>query len=527
MKRNKPSLISDLDELLTISVTDNDAADEEQQKLQLFEQLIGPYHEVLDSAAGLIELVVSEEIFYSNNTGYDRGFSRWDDPMCRYQYLDGHRPDIHVYVGLFLGAQKEQESRGQTKRGDIGNFIQIQNSVGSRSNAVREMPILELARNILTYLAAKATKSSTCKEDLLRFCVMYGLSGAATNVLEGKYGRKKRKRKAPTSKKTKRDFFLDLNPRVKMPLVGYAALMGHRHVINKLLDFGIDWQQPLEPHEDDPSLKEHLKNQRIGAVALRWAILTKQPNMVKHLTINCGVQFRWLSNIDLTVIFQKLFHLEGQSDEFGPLWLPSTYDRYRYISMSDIRQYRAKLCYQEKQTILKAVIDAGMPRDLFLPAIDVTIDEKAMQEAKDKGMDTPDRKTWKSIELKMTHRERQAREYISEATMSFNGVAKRDKQKTIEEFYNYCLNLWNKRGDKADNQESLLSEYEEADPRWRLKREEGKGIQAFQPWWETIDNDADDNMDSEDEYSDSYEGPVKLVHDGSSEDELSSISSKY
>merc|ERR1711862_932593 len=141
-KQKELSLISDLDVLLTIPVTDNDGTDKEQLELQIFEQLIGPYQEVLDSAAKLIKLVVSEEIYYYD-TGYDRSDSCWCDPMpmCRYQYLDGPLPDIHVYVGLFLGAEKEQESREKAKQDDenggIDNFIEIQNSIGSRWNTTR------------------------------------------------------------------------------------------------------------------------------------------------------------------------------------------------------------------------------------------------------------------------------------------------------------------------------------------------------------------------------------------------------
>ena len=48
------------------------------------------------------------------------------------------------------------------------------------------MPILRAARNILRYLSEK---SKTMKpERLLYFCAVYGLSHAARNVLNGKYG---------------------------------------------------------------------------------------------------------------------------------------------------------------------------------------------------------------------------------------------------------------------------------------------------------------------------------------------------
>lgn len=69
--------------------------------------------------------------------------------------------------------------------------------------------------------------------------------------------------------------------------------------------------------------------------------------------------------------------------------------------------------------------------------------KKIEKEANKKGMDEPARKKLrKVIDLQMTRREKKAREFIYGAACSFNYVTKRNKQKSFEEFYEYCLNLW-------------------------------------------------------------------------------------
>jgi len=556
------SIMNDLDEdlqqlirpLLNVSVkrehgnggavNDHDTdtrENEEQLKLQLFEEHIGPYQEVLDSASALITKVVSDEIFYFE-TSYDRGFDRWWDPFHR--HLEAPRPDVHVYVGLFNGAKKEQESRRQEREDDESGgyegFLKVQKEI----DVTRQLPILELARNILTYLAAQSAKSLNNTEDLLRFCCMYGLSGAAKNVLEGKYGQLRLSLKTPAGtrtltvntpllsprRNTKTDRLSGIFRNIYMPAMGFAVALGHRHVVSKLIELGADLQQPLgiQP-ANSQSTYEEFKGENIGAVALRWAILTKQLDMVKYLAIDCGVQFRWLSGDDLKFIFEKLFNLDGCGDEYSPLWLPITYDQDRYTSMRDTRRYRAKCCYEEKQQMLRAVIDAGMPRDLFLPAVDVSIDHQVMQDAKYKGMDEPNHKMLKVMALKMTRRERMAREFISGATISFNSVTKKIKQKSSEEFYDYCLNLWKEQEQNVASQESLLDKFEEADPRWRIKRENKKGYEAFQPWWEAHNDEwGSEEEDFEDRYDDVDEMEqatgLKLIHSDSSEDGLSSDS---
>ena len=485
--------------------------DQDEWNLELFRQVIGPYQSIINSAKDLVWLEISEEIFYCE-TSYERSSSRWDDPLRN--HIHGPKADMHVFVGLFFGTKEEQKTRrscdSSDQNGDcIDVYISIQNDYMNRKLGL--IPVLDLAWNILTYLttdviAGPKTANSNTLENLLRFCVTYGLSNAAQNVLEGKYGNIQTLTvNTPLWVPHTRQQCILFDWDYYLPVLAFAAILGHEHVVQKLIvDLGADLQQATAYKRKDKNL-ELMKDERVGVVALRWAILTKQPDMVKHLAgEECGIQFRWMTTNDLHKLYVTLFHIDGHADEFGPLWLPPSYDRYRYHSMADVRRYRAKSCYKEKEKMIMAIIEAGMPRDLFLPTVDLSIDQNFKEESKKKGNEKLDRKAWKAAMLQMTRREKEARQFIGEATCSFNKVTKQDKRKTVEEFYTYCMQLWESQ---SNLQDVLLSDFEDADPRWRVNQERNKKNKkenAFSPWWEDVRSDYSD--DDEESYGgSSYE----------------------
>lgn len=505
-KRAKTSGDSDMnldEDLKSLLKDENDRIfDENEWKETLFEQYIGPYEEFLNSTSTLVKLIVSDEIYYEDK---DRSYDRWSHH--EFSWIKEPMPDIHVYVGLFFGEEAEKQSRDQEEKQGVDAFIEIQNKIAGSWSEVRRMPIKKLARNILTYLQAQSAKLDP--EDLFRLCVMYGLSSAAEAVVNGKlFGVKKKKRKKKAStlsvntplEYAKDDFMGSAT--FFMPALGYAATIGHQHVISKLLEIGADLQTPHGVQHENKEYME-IKTHRVGAMPLKRAILVNQPEMVKFLASNCGVQFRWLSNKDLETIFNKLFHIECQGDEYGPVWWSNKFNPEEYFGMSDLRRARAKNCYKQKQKMLQEVIDAGIPSDLFFPTIDLSIDEEMTKEAEMQGMKEPDSKMCRKATMKMTRRERKARQFLTMATMEFNCFAKRKDTKSTLEFYQDCLKLWS---DKDDSQESVMDKFEEADPRWRLKREEKKGHDAFQPWWETHRDDCEEEKDFADDSSEEMIG---------------------
>eukprot|EP00978_Attheya_sp_CCMP212_P039720 scaffold209129_cov39-Attheya_sp.AAC.1 len=443
-----------------------------QEELHLFETHIAPYEDLLNAAAAHVNMMFGDEIFYFN-TSHDRGSGRYTDPTRR--HIEGPKPDLHVWMGLCLGPAAEEASRARFAKDeeDEGEicYKNIQEAF-CPAGRIRSMPILELARNILRYLATEANQLLNTSE-LLRFCAMYGLSHAARNVLEGKYGAVDEELTINTALvipcQPKISVFLSVRP-ICMPFVGIGAVLGYSHVVRFAVQtMEADLQTPMGMKLESGQVKK-LEEYQIGKEVLRWAILSKQPKMVNTLVEN-GVRFRWLSNEDLEEIWKVLFHVDdGQCDEYGPRWQPSDYDPMNYGGdMREMRRYRARSCYKEKQTVLLAIIAAGLPRDLFCPPMDDSIEMNALKDAKAKGLDEPSREMWNKIARDMSQSEGKRRDLIAMACAAYNQVTKRAQQKTFVEFYQHVLAMWNTNNEPnmCVSQESHLSKFENADPRWR------------------------------------------------------------
>eukprot|EP00550_Attheya_septentrionalis_P007690 CAMPEP_0198281842 /NCGR_PEP_ID=MMETSP1449-20131203/1717_1 /TAXON_ID=420275 /ORGANISM="Attheya septentrionalis, Strain CCMP2084" /LENGTH=577 /DNA_ID=CAMNT_0043977795 /DNA_START=56 /DNA_END=1789 /DNA_ORIENTATION=- len=469
-----------------------------QEELHLFETHIAPYEDLLNAAAAHVNMIFGDEIFYFN-TSYDRGKGRYTDPTRR--DIEGPKPDLHVWMGLFLGPAAEKASRARFAKDeeDEGKicYEDIQKAF-CPAGSIRAMPILELARNILQYLETEANKLRH-QSELLRFCATYGLSHAARNVLKGKYGEVEKELTINTLLvipcQPKISIFLSVRP-ICMPFVGIGAVLGYSHVVSFAVQtMEADLQTPMGIKLENGQVKK-LEEYRVGKEVLRWAILSKQPEMVNTLVEN-GVQFRWLSNEDLEEIWKVLFHVDdGQSDEYGPRWLPSDYDPMMNYGggMREMRRYRARSCYKEKKTVLSAIIAAGLPRDLFCPPMDDSIETNAMEEAKANGLNEPSEKMWIKITREMSQSEGKRRDLIAMACVAYNQVTKRANKKTFCEFYQHMLAMWNtNKPNMCVSQESHLSEFEDADPRWRDCQKKGETM--FRPWWEESHSDYWDDED--------------------------------
>jgi len=457
-----------------------------QEELDLFETHIAPYDDLLNAAAAHVETMFGDEIFYCK-TSDDRGWGRYHEPTRL--PIEGPKPDLNVWMGLFLGTAAGKTSRARFRYKDIQEAFRP-------AGRIRGMPIFKLARNILQYLATEANKLRN-KSELFRFCATYGLSHAARNVLEGKYGPVEKDLTINTAlviPPAKSD--LNFHCPLCLPFVGIGAVLGYSHVVRFAVQtMEADLQTPMGMKLGSGQVKK-VEDYRVGKEALRWAIVSKQPEMV-HTLVEHGVRFRWLSNEDLEVIWKILFHIDGQGDEYGPLWQPNPLDG----GMREMRRSRAKSCYNEKQKVLSAVIAAGLPRDLFVPPIDDSIERNAMEEAKAKGLKEPSPEMWMKIVRDMSRSERKRRYLIAMACTAYNQVTKRAQRKTTLEFYRHVLGMWNEPNNVV-SQESNLTEFEDADPRWRLRQEKGESM--FRPWWEKSHSDCSEDEDSVESTS-SYE----------------------
>ena len=157
------------------------------------------------------------------------------------------------------------------------------------------------------------------------------------------------------------------------------------------------------------------------------------------------MHFRWLSKGDLGDIFNLLFHIARARDEDG---------------------------YKEKQKMLAALINAGLPYDVFLLSMDMSLEENLMKEAKDKGLEEPDRARCTKVQREMPRKERKAREFLHTTCVEYNAVTKPEHQKNIEDFYKYLTEMWSKLGVSQGN------------------TRDGDG--AFQPWWDASRSDYPD-----------------------------------
>lgn len=464
-----------------------------QQELQLFEKYIGPHEDIL---AGAFRHVQNEYADYNSDDHVHS--DRYNDPEITPSL--GPRPDMHVWMGLFLGKEEEKRSREEYERDSedctgpfYSNVYAAFQKAGSGS--VCKMPILEVACNILRYLADKAETTDT--KHLLYFCAVYGLSHSAGYVLDGKYGAV-----VPSSLTIdtplpipQKKIFAD-NPclSLHLPFVLVVAILDYHHAVR----FAVESLQAdihAFPARSDLDIdgKTNVMDYRgdVGTLALYWAIQKNQPQMVKTLTTKeIGVQFRWLTNDRLKRVFNLVFHMCCDGDERGPVWLPPrkrghNEDDY-YYDRTEMRRRRAKRCYQEKHTMLLAVIEAGIPKDLFVPSnvdFEATI-TNANKLATSEGLEEASDEIWKQINSKFTEKEQETIALFNDACVEFNGVTERDKWLDVFEFAHQLYGWFLANDEKATSnvQKASLEEYDEFDPRWKQRVK--LGTENFVHWWE-------------------------------------------
>jgi hypothetical protein len=524
-----------------------------QEELTLFEKYIGPYDDVLAGAFRHINYEYNDAFDGHNN----RREGRYSDPykVCN----DGPKPNAHVWLGLFLGRDTENGSRELDKQYELTtssslNFHRNDDQPGPgishiydtfhENENLRKVPILVVARNILQYLR-NLSRTHTPKQ-MLYFCAVYGLSHAAGHVLEGKYDGvvvvedndndddddeddddededddEQLTIDTPLINPKKRKKWSVYNirhPAPYIPFLGVSAILEYHHSVRyaiETLHANIHSElifMHYVPHQGYQVMNLCIG---VGVYALTWCISNNRPSMVQTLT-NFRVQFRWLENRNLKTIFHLLFHIDGSSDEYGPVWLPITFDRNDYYSMRSLRRARAKQCYKEKFKMLRTVIDAGLPRELLIPSnVDFkTLNEKVWSEVKAKGLKKPTEKIMTKIvnEQQFNDMEKLTLRFMTMAGCEYNEIAANngnessdeDEDSTdgggdigddandstflkkpidIFEFAQYVSDMFTNNADgtsQSNIQEARLDEYDKFDPRCSLLA--NRSIN-FSGWW--------------------------------------------
>jgi hypothetical protein len=491
--------------------------DARNNQLLLFDKHIGPYTAVIGCAQRHVQALVLDGV-YCNNTGCEK-INRYVHPSQ--VYIAGPNPDPCVWLGMFLGRSAEEEARAREKETRKGREVAYAGVYKDLKQTVPALPVLELASNILRYVDDEGRRLKNSAH-LLRFCAVYGLSGTMGNVLKGlyRYGPVQglsidtclsaNDPEAEPAVYEEEDIPGRLSRDLYLPVCGIGAVLGHTHVVEHAIQsLGADInanllfkmanrEHDVEQDAEDPA----------SPMLLTWAILSNQPEMVKCLVLNAGVQFRWIAD-EMRHIFQVLFHIDRTGDEFG-VWRSAGYDPTKYTGgKEEQRLHRAQFCYKEKVEMLKTLIEVGLPQALLIPQIDTSLDAKITKEASDKGMAEPDAHMMRIYYKSLTRTERKARDQIYDACSFYNSVCKEEDTVTVEDFINkYIAGLWK---EQPVVQEVRLQEPEALDFRW--DQFESKGEKAFEPWWVELDEmgeseESDD--DSEDEDDDDDDGGADL-----------------
>lgn len=217
---------------------------------------------------------------------------------------------------------------------------------------------------------------------------MYGLSGAVENVLKGKYG------PVPPGLDINTPLLIPRPPNdisiisvdLCLPVMSIAAILGYTHLVRNAIErLGTDLISPMEFQHMRSGERERCE-ESASTAALVWVIMANNVEMVKLLA-SIGVQFRWIMKGDLEMIFHKLFHINCKTDVGHVTWRAKEYHPEDYIfGGSGIMRREAVNC--KKKKILQAIIAAGMPQDLFLPAIDLSIEDRLINKVKVEGMNS-------------------------------------------------------------------------------------------------------------------------------------------
>jgi len=226
---------------------------------------------------------------------------------------------------------------------------------------------------------------------------------------------------------------------------------------------------------------EMQEDRSLSSLMLYWAIKSNQPEMVRCLVADCGFQFRWISD-SMDDLFELLFHIDATNDEFG-VWRSRNYNPGEHMfDRRGQRAYRARSCYSEKQTMLRTMIEAGLPCHLLVPQINVEVERRIIKFMDDRDLKHgADRSELQTFFDSLSEVESKAREHLYHASAAYNSFQDEDEEdatSTLIDYYEKIVGMWK---NQPTVQETRLPEFEKLDPRWEEYEE--KGDEAFAVWW--------------------------------------------
>lgn len=447
------------------------------------------------------------------NEGQRSGMRMGDERHKVYNHpqnrvIGGPKPDCSVWIHLFLGSEKAEEvlegSVPLDESYDIENDTHSDKILESEicralSGKARYMSTIDLLENILRYVREEANKTSL--KDLLRFSVLYGLDGVMKDILEGRYGKKKKKKKSginintllplddePLPDGSSRPDRWDLWGKRKLfyPAWAMGAILGYTNVVVASLtklDGKMDVPTGVQFKQDE-EMKTY-DNHKLPSDVFTWVCIQKNmPDMIKCLVNDCGFQFRWIDHRDhIPMIIQRLF--DESEYESHPKWM-GDYDEEDLFYAGGSRgrcRLRASAAYKVQMAMLDVLISCGLPYSVLF-STDPGI-EREEELRKEKKLET--RAECKAYMRNMDTDQRKAREVMYQACSAYNSIQESEPETlTMGDFYQKLKSRW-------EGQESVqtdrLPDFEELDSRWREER---------MPKEERHDEDSESYYDSDD-----------------------------
>lgn len=481
---------------------------------RLFRMHVGPFDDVLGGFFRIYGWAMKDEI--ANESERPPA-----EHPCEVRYrsivrrdVSGPKPDLWVYAELFLGREtvddirknySEELSRKWGPNCNMLNDIN-RNFLSIRRNGATFEDKINILTNILRYLRGLVDINNEKKMPhwkLLRFAAIYGLSGVMTDILDGKYGQVcgdlSIDNMLPVDDDVpdvaERSLYMN-TLKLRFPPYIIGSALGHAHVTkHAVLDLGAELHGSLKytvfkRGEED----KILDGPDSAGVALHWAIDKNHPDMVRCLTLECGVQFRWLSDEKLDGIWSLLFsYSEYEGGAYKGVSRNDEDDGF-CGSRREMRWKRAHASYKVKEAMLRVLIECGLPRELFVPDADFSFDKEMMKNYKGKlQLEYEDK--YKKHMRSLPKKDRRNIGQISAACSEFNYVQPRygtedeydssdddpDEEdcKTerpsntlfAHDFYDRLIGMWK---DQPVTQESKLTEFEKYDPRWVAEKEEAE-----------------------------------------------------
>ena len=305
-----------------------------------------------------------------------------------------------------------------------------------------------------------------------------------------------------------------------VPVYMIGALLGHTHIVRAAFrELNATVHSEIYERRDPDVETYESRSLPCVNILLFWLITSNRPQMIRCLCVECGFQFRLLSDDDYEQIWEALmYHLNHfiGSGIYNKRFIEKDYDdidddeEEEKLMWSSSRVHRwdclrANRLWKNKERMLQVLIESGLPRKLFVlrEDLDFTLQKRLFEKYKgidEKNIPKSELEAFKNNERSRPRVENKFRVRLNKACSEYNDVQPTPTASPIEEdsdyddddddsrvhtnnnksknlkkaeednntlhlpyFYERLLDMWK---DQKCVQEMKLDEYDPYDPRW-------------------------------------------------------------